>query len=1300
MPLKAGELFGDYVVERLLGKGGMGAVYLVRSPDGSRYAVKVMYPDKMTHDLRKRFAREAEFAMKIRHRNLISVYDVGEDPETGLCYIIMDYVSGGSLSDRLKANGRLPVAEAVSIAMQIAAGLDVAHRGGLVHRDVKPDNILFDADGTPKLADLGVAKFDDDRKTMVTMTGMIIGTPAYMSPEQLMDSHRIDARADIYSLGIVLYEMLAGDRPNSGSTAVELLAKAIKGEELPDIRKMRPEISASIAHVLSLMCAAKPEERPATSLAAAELLHRATTGKLVLPKKPPKSSVAIAEAERVAKRKRAVSVTLVAVGLLTFLFAGTVGLGYVFLKELDRKTEGTPPMPDHSAAVVTPVEKTNIVESVAIVTNVVQKVTVMTNVIERVAVVTNVVEFSNMDTVRADEPASEEKPAADHTVQNGQDVSRSRYCVIDLSPGPSADSYAVSYLTDEPKGGWTDEYKTNKLVLRRIDAGMDPLGRYSLSRSYYMGVFEVTQKQWALVMGTNPVQGGADNSAVVMVSMDDIRGVPGKDNGTASLRPSASSFIGRLASRTGLKNLDLPTVAQWEYACRAGTKTWCYLGDDDNSYRRGSVGRIGYAVGTPPSNAWGLYDMIGNVWERCRDFRPVLTGVDPVGRVDGYQYENCGGRGAGSSGRARENLVNAFKDRGLRLSFVDDADDKGNGARMRGVPEGVHIDRKTKKEDDGKMPVKGDRSWQPGFSDLWFVEWDKAWPVAKKTNKKLFVLNNGSDWCHWSRKLQAEVLETQKFIAYAQKNLVLVYLDNPRRNLLCKEQKIHNREIIKALEFSGSVPHAMILTSGGKQLGLIAGGGQAVDAYIERIKAIMKGKGTRLGNDRAKMLFQKDGYKKLKAKVDAYYAKLPSVTTNDFKATLTGVAVVEDNQRQNPRGVKFLSPETHLEVPFGKSAVFRVEYDFPKGYGARVWTCSDWPDAERRNSYYFGSNPSSFYKGKGTAYGFLCLLERGKACELRSVVIKTNSDPELDEEPRGWNIGTAAVHLSFCEKGGAPAAAEDEPTEKGLDAITPYVSKTELHARYRDKDRTHVFVEVCHQHDDDTFTTPHYTLDRVREAISAKADIFFLGLGRSKDGVLFSGGENLERISNGTGKMGDYTAAQLKRMKVKKQGRLTTKGFATFEDMLKLGKGKILFKISSAYDHAKELETLLDRLNAWESVIVEGWDVKSARQRYGQKIWNKIRSGEVQIMVGDTFKEWLHVTQEFSVWGWNVNLSEKGLIDIPQRVAVGFMYGAGEAERTDDEVGWEKALKEGVTVFRTNRPKELIKYLKKCKRRN
>ena len=304
--LKAGDRFGGYVVVKLLGRGGMGAVYLAKNvASGELCAIKIMIPPEgdSRHEWRKRFAREAEFAMRIRHKNLVAVYDVGEDPDTGFCYIIMDYVPGGSLTDRIKAQGKLTIREAVDITIQVAAALEVAHKAGVVHRDIKPDNIMFDADDTPKLTDLGVAKFSGaEAETTVTKTGMVVGTPAYMSPEQMMNSHTVDARSDIYSLGVVFYEMLTGIRPNADSTIVQLLAKAITGEELPDIRTVRPEVSAAIAYVLARMVAVKVDVRPASAYEVATLLYDAATGKLVV-----KKSAREIEADRLRRRKALVA---------------------------------------------------------------------------------------------------------------------------------------------------------------------------------------------------------------------------------------------------------------------------------------------------------------------------------------------------------------------------------------------------------------------------------------------------------------------------------------------------------------------------------------------------------------------------------------------------------------------------------------------------------------------------------------------------------------------------------------------------------------------------------------------------------------------------------------------------------------------------------------------------------------------------------------------------------------------------------------------------------------------------------
>ena len=265
--LKPGDKFGDYLVEERLGRGGMGEVFLIREPvSGARYAAKIMTPPEGEEALefRTRFAREAEISLKVRHRNLIAVYDVGEDPDTHLCYLLMDYLDGGSVAERIKLEGQLPLRDATGIVVQIASALERAHAAGVIHRDIKPDNIMFNAAGVPHLMDLGIAKFaEDGAKTDPggTSTGVIIGTPAYMAPEQMVDSRQVDARADIYSLGVVYWEMLAGKRPNADSTMVELMAKAINGEPIPDIRTMRPDIPAEVAEVIARMCAPKREDR-------------------------------------------------------------------------------------------------------------------------------------------------------------------------------------------------------------------------------------------------------------------------------------------------------------------------------------------------------------------------------------------------------------------------------------------------------------------------------------------------------------------------------------------------------------------------------------------------------------------------------------------------------------------------------------------------------------------------------------------------------------------------------------------------------------------------------------------------------------------------------------------------------------------------------------------------------------------------------------------------------------------------------------------------------------------------------
>ena len=245
-----GETFEKYTIVKLLGRGGMGAVYLVRhNVLDSLFALKVLSPEVAGRNTQfvDRFIREAKLACKIKHPNLIAVHDAGKNRENGMYYLIMDYVSGGSVRDLLKIQGRILPEKAIAITRQVASALKEACRYKMVHRDIKPDNIMFAADGTAKLADLGIAKSANDQDTMLTVDASVFGTPAYMSPEQAMDSSRVDCRADIYSLGIVLFEMLAGQRPYRGSGTIEILSQVLKDEEIPDVRKFSPGISAEVA---------------------------------------------------------------------------------------------------------------------------------------------------------------------------------------------------------------------------------------------------------------------------------------------------------------------------------------------------------------------------------------------------------------------------------------------------------------------------------------------------------------------------------------------------------------------------------------------------------------------------------------------------------------------------------------------------------------------------------------------------------------------------------------------------------------------------------------------------------------------------------------------------------------------------------------------------------------------------------------------------------------------------------------------------------------------------------------------
>ena len=274
---RRGEAFHGYVVERLLGKGGLGTVWLVRHQMlDTLFALKILNPlvAEEKPEYVKRFVREAKLATRIRHPNLVTVHDAGYDSPKGLYYLVMDYVRGSTLRSTIAFEGMLPEKEAVRIILHVADVLAAAQCFGMVHRDLKPENIMVTQEGVVKLLDLGIAKISEGIDSLKTTANSVFGTPAYISPEQALDSSTVDPRADVYSLGIILFELLTGQRPYSGDTPSEVLDQLMDTAPIPDVRTINGNISPKVAVALSLMCAKRLEDRLASPKAVIDTFAR------------------------------------------------------------------------------------------------------------------------------------------------------------------------------------------------------------------------------------------------------------------------------------------------------------------------------------------------------------------------------------------------------------------------------------------------------------------------------------------------------------------------------------------------------------------------------------------------------------------------------------------------------------------------------------------------------------------------------------------------------------------------------------------------------------------------------------------------------------------------------------------------------------------------------------------------------------------------------------------------------------------------------------------------------------------
>lgn len=358
------ESFGRYQIKREIGRGGMSTVFHAYDPRFERdVAIKVL-PKVFLHDpqFRRRFEREAKTIAHLEHPAIVPVYDFGEQDEQP--YIVMRYMSGGSLAERI-ARGPVPAQDASQVIARLAPALDAANARGIIHRDLKPGNILFDQYGNAFLSDFGVARITQTSSGTLTQ-GAILGTPAYMSPEQVQGEAVIDGRSDLYSLGVILYEMLTGTTPYQSETPGKLMMMHVL-EEAPSIRSICSDLPVKLEAVVLRSMAKKPEDRFATVTEMADTLEAAIQAdinpqpsqassdptliarhperqkttpiagptavhpKTAAPPMPPPSEIAAAAQAPVGKRRKLPLWAWIAGLVILFGSAGAAGGAFLFL---------------------------------------------------------------------------------------------------------------------------------------------------------------------------------------------------------------------------------------------------------------------------------------------------------------------------------------------------------------------------------------------------------------------------------------------------------------------------------------------------------------------------------------------------------------------------------------------------------------------------------------------------------------------------------------------------------------------------------------------------------------------------------------------------------------------------------------------------------------------------------------------------------------------------------------------------------------------------------------------------------
>jgi serine/threonine protein kinase len=270
---QSGDMVGPYRVDSMIGEGGMGRVYRAVGPDGTVVALKVVKAELAKDDVfRRRFEREAGTAARVAHSNVVPVLSTGE--QDGIPYMAQQFVTGGSLEDKIKREGKLDLRETVDLLTQVADGLDALHAEGLIHRDVKPGNILLDGEGKAYITDFGLMK--DREASVLTRPGQALGSMDYMAPEQIR-GEEVTAQSDVYALGCVMIECLSGQPPFADRQGMRILWAHLQ-EDPPDPAAGRDDVPPDVGWAVTRALEKEPEKRPPTATAYAHMVRIAALG--------------------------------------------------------------------------------------------------------------------------------------------------------------------------------------------------------------------------------------------------------------------------------------------------------------------------------------------------------------------------------------------------------------------------------------------------------------------------------------------------------------------------------------------------------------------------------------------------------------------------------------------------------------------------------------------------------------------------------------------------------------------------------------------------------------------------------------------------------------------------------------------------------------------------------------------------------------------------------------------------------------------------------------------------------------